>query len=209
MKITKNDRLFDNVNIAAIPDRHFRVLNALDVFIYRCLEKYEVIFQIVAQDKTGMNRNLVLMTWEIVDWLERTRKILGYGAGLKKSTPEFQMIMRSLENAKELRNTLQHFDSFLNRSDTHDLAPLGAVSVIHTLDENNMKAMVYTLGTIKPETNLGNAQIPKVIYDEVDHVTLQLDGQELNISEMLRKLLPFYAHLREQISEKYPKKETI
>lgn len=204
MKITRNDRLFDNVNIEAIPDRHFRVLNALDVFIYRCLEKYEVIFQIIAQDKVGMNRNLVLMTWEIVDWLERTRKILGQAAGLKKNSPEFQMILRSLKNAKELRDTLQHFDSFLSRSSAYDLAPLGAVSAIQILDENNMKTSIFTLGTIKPETNLGTTQIPKMFYDKVDHVTLKLDGKELNISEILRKLLSFYAHLRTQISEKYP-----
>ena len=184
MALTQCNRLFDEANIELIPDREFRVLNALDVSIHRSLHKYEVIYQIVAQDKTEINRNLVLLTWELVDWFERTRKILGYGAGLKKKDPAFGLIIRALGNAEEFRHVLQHFDSFLKRSMETDFAPLGAVSVIHSLGDGSFRTLVFNAGTVRGETDMGATELPVRLHDQVDFVTLQIDGRTLNVSEI-------------------------
>ena len=135
MSLKQNETLFDNVDVLAIPEREYRVLNALDVAIHRCLQKYELIFQIIAQDKTEMNRALVLLTWELIDWFDRTRKILGYGAGIKKKEPAFVLAYKELEKAEDFRNILQHFDNFIKDTQNNLYAPLGSVSAIHCLGE--------------------------------------------------------------------------
>ena len=206
MAIKQNEGLFDNVDIDSIAARAFRVLNALAVSIHRCLQKYEVIYQIIDQGKTDMNRSVVLLTWELVDWLERTRKIIGNGAGLKKKDPVLQLLTRSLDNAKDLRNVLQHFDQFLTRSMKSDFAPLGAVSAIHKLDDETVEFFVYNAGIVKGETHMGQVEMPEEFFDNVDYVTLQIDGLNLNVSEIVRKLLLFYSRFRDQLAEKYPKK---
>ena len=209
MTLKPNDRLFDNADVASIPDREFRALNALDVSISRCLQKYEVIFQIVAQDKTEMNQSLVLLTWELVDWFERTRKILGCAAGLKKNESAFALITRSLKNAEEFRHVLQHFDGFLTRSQATDFAPLGAVSAIHMLADGSMRTLVYNAGTARSDTNMGSVKLPDKMNDPVDYVTLQIDGRELNVSEIARNLKTYYSSLRDRVSEKFPLSEQV
>ena len=57
-----------------------------------------LLWKIIAQDKVEMNQNLVLLTWELVDWLERTRKILGDGAGLKKKDTPFILVFNTIAN---------------------------------------------------------------------------------------------------------------
>jgi len=204
MAIKQNDQLFDNVNVDSIPDRYFRVLNALNVSIHRCLQKYEAIYQIIAQDKTNMNRSVVLLTWELVDWIDRTKKILRNGAGLQKKGTEYQLLTRLLKNSTELRNVLQHFDKFLTRSMDSDFAPLGAVSVIHQVDNDTIKAMVFNAGVVRSKTDMGRIEIPRVMHDDVDYLTLQIDGKSLNVSEVARKLLSFYSMLRDSLAEEYP-----
>jgi len=206
MAIKQNEGLFDNVNIESIPDRDFHVLNALDVSIHRCLQKYEAIYQIIDQGKTDMNREVVLLTWELIDWLDRTREILNVGAGLKKKEPELQLLTRSLKNAKPLRNTLQHFKEFLPRSMKSDFAPLGAVSAIHKLDDETFDVFVYNAGIVRGKTDMGQVKMPEEFFDNVDFVTLQIDNKSVNVSQIVRKLLPFYSRLRDQLAEKYPKK---
>ena len=198
-----DERLFDNVAVETIPDREFRVLNALDVSLHRCMYKYEMIYQIVDQDKTEMSQNLVLLVWELVDWLERSRRIMHLGTGFSK-TPRFRKIENSLKSVTDLRNTLQHFDNYIKDSGTTDFAPLGAVTAIHRIDSNVFRLLVFNPGLLRADRNLGGAQIPKTMTDRVDYVTLLLDKFELNLSPVMRNLHGYYEELRKLVSNKYP-----
>ena len=202
----QSDQLFDAVNIAAIPDREFRVLNALNVSIYRCLSKYEVIFQIIDRNETEYNREVVLLCWELVDWLERTRKILGLGAGIKKNDPEYILTYKKLESAEQFRHSLQHFDKYINESNDSSAAPLGSVSAIRMESKDEIMAVVFTPGLVRGSgVDLGNFSMPEKMIDKVDFVTLELNGERLNLSEIARKLLKYYEYIRESTAVKYPK----
>lgn len=198
-----DERLFDNVAVEIIPDRDCRVLNALDVSLHRCMSKYEVIFQIIDQDKIEMNQNLVLLVWELVDWLERTRRIMHLGTGFSKTT-KFRKIENSLRSVTDLRHTLQHFDNFIKDSRTTDFAPLGAVTAFHRIDSDEFRLLVFNPGLVRADTDLGGARIPETMTDRVDHVTLMLDKFKLNLSPVMRNLHGYYEELRELVSERYP-----
>jgi len=62
---------------------------------------------------------------------------------------------------------------------------------------------------LKITWNMGGVQLPKQMNDEVDYVTLQIDDQSLSVSEIIRKLLPYYELLRTQVAEKYPTTEVV
>ena len=210
MSMKQGDRLFDNVDVLKIPEREYRVLNALDVCIHRCLYKYELIFQIIDKNKTELDSTLVLITWELIDWLDRTRKILGYGAGLNKKDPDFILTYQQLDKAEDFRHILQHFDGFINKTNGNSYAPLGAVTAINWLGDkgqgNEFKILTFTVGNVRGVgVDLGSVEMPEIIKEKVDYVTLQFEDEKLNISEIAYKLLPFYESLRETIEIKYPK----
>ena len=198
-------RLFDNADVLAIPDRQFRVLNALDLSIHRCLFKYEAIYQIIEQDRTELNRNLVLLVWELIDWFERSRRIMNLGTGFGKNVAT-RKAKDSLKKVENLRHTLPHFDNFVKGSAEVDFAPLGAVTAIHRSVEKEFRVLVFNPGTVRGATNLGKVRIPEKTVERVDHVTLLLEGQELNVSAVARDVLDYYEELRNQISKSFPEK---
>lgn len=198
-----DERLFDNVAVVSIPDRDFRVLNALDVSLYRCMFKYEAIYQIIDQDKTDMNQSLVLLVWELVDWLERTKRIVRLGTGFPK-TAKSRKIANSLRSVVKLRNKFQHPKEFIPEPAARDFAPLGAVTAFHMLDNRQLRFLVFNPGLVKSDSNLGAALVPSVMADRVDYVTLTLDGMELNLSPIMRDLHGYYEELRHLLSNKYP-----
>ena len=202
----RSEQLFDSVDVSAIPDREFRVLNALNVSIHRCLSKYEVIFQIIDRDETEYNREIVLLCWELVDWFERTRKILGLGAGIKKNEPGYILTFRKLESAEQLRHKLQHFDRFINESKDPSVAPLGSVSAIRIDSNDELVCLVFTPGIVRSDdVGLGQFELPDKMVDKVDFVTLELNGERMNLSEVARELLKYCEYLRASIASKYPK----
>lgn len=210
-KLETKDKLFDNVDIEAIPERPFRVLNALDVSIHRCLSKYEVIYQIIDKDQTDMTRSLVYLSWELVDWLERTRKILGHGAGLKTKEPAYKILMSRLASAESFRDELQHFNQFVEQSIGTDFAPLGSVTALRADVVKNgsceeFSFLSFNLGALRGTQTMGHFEMPpKAMNNRVDHVTLHLGGEQVDLSKILEGLLAYYKQLRDDLAKEYPK----
>lgn len=208
--MARSDRLFDNVNVASICDRPLRVINAVDASIYRCLEKYEVIYQIILQQKYEMANNLVYLVWELVDWLERIRRLLGLGVGFERKTVHYREAVLALKEAEDFRHKLQHFDKFISSSVGGDQSLLGSVTAI--VNEGSepegiyatFRCVSFNLGLLSPGKSLGSMEIPEKMSDAVDYVTLHLGSDSLNLSKILRKLLKFYQEARVELAQKYP-----
>ncbi len=208
--MARTDRLFDKVDLESLNDRQLRVINAVDASIYRCLEKYEVIYQIIFQQKTEMTSNLVYLVWELVDWLERTRKLLGLGVGFDKNTDHYKEAVSALRVAEEFRHKLQHFDRFINSSVGDGQALLGSVTAFACEDiepNGNCKSFrfeSFNLGLLRGEKSLGSMVMPDRMFDSVDYVTLHLGADSVNLSKILRKLLKFYQEARSELAHKHP-----
>ena len=56
---------------------------------------------------------------------------------------------------------------------------------------------------------MGSVKLPDKMNDPVDYVTLQIDGRELNVSEIARNLKTYYSSLRDRVSEKFPLSEQV
>lgn len=211
--MARRDRLFDNVDLNALNERQLHVVNAVDASIFRCLEKYEVVYQIILQQKSDMIGNLVYLVWELIDWLERTRKLLGLSVGFDRKTSYYKDTFLALKAAEGFRHKLQHFDRFVNSSVGGDQALLGSVTAweykgVDTEGSyENLKFTSYNLGLVVGDKSLGYSELPEKMYDTVDYVTLHLGTDSVNVSEILRTLLKFYQHARSELAETYPIKK--
>ncbi|MEL7181064.1 MAG: hypothetical protein AAFN63_14635 [Pseudomonadota bacterium] len=208
--MARGDRLFDNVDIESLNDRQLHVINAVDASIFRCLEKYEVIYQIILQQKTDMASNLVYLVWELADWLERTRKLLGLGVGFDRKTIHYREAVSGLKKVENLRHKLQHFDRFVSSSVSNNQALLGSVTacvcegIESTGKHKRLRFESYNLGLLRAEKSLGSIEMPVRMLDTVDHVILHLGSESVNLSEILRKLLKFYQEARVELQQEYP-----
>lgn len=209
-KLARSDRLCDNVDVDSLNDRQLRTINAVDASIYRCLEKYEVIYQIIFQQKSEMAANLVYLVWELVDWLERTRKLLGLGVGFDRKTAYYKEAVAALREAEALRHKLQHFDKFVSSSIGEDQALLGSVTAcVHEGIEpdgkhERLRVESFNLGLLRADKHLGSFEMAENMFDPVDHVTLHLGTESVNLSPILRKLLKFYQEARVELAQKFP-----
>lgn len=211
--MARRDRLFDNVDLTELNERELRVINAVDASIFRCLEKYEVVYQIIQKQKTGMISNLVYLVWELVDWLERTRKLLGLGVGFNRKTIYYINAISALKKLKLFRNELQHFDKYVSSSCGGNQALLGSVTAYAYEGKGNagkpecLRIESYNLGLLIEDKLLGSTKLPDKMYDFVDYVTLHLGTEAVNISEIMRSILTFYQEARLELAQKYPMKE--
>lgn len=67
--------------------------------------------------------------WDIIDWSEKLRKLLGAARGIKKKDLWFKSIEEKLNKLKEVRDFIQHFDSNLNKSNDVGITPMGELTV--------------------------------------------------------------------------------
>ena len=115
------------------------------------------------------------------------------------------MAYRALSKAEDIRHVLQHFDKFIQKSIENDFSPLGAVTALKYLDENNVEFYSFVPGSIKSNNVAGTTDLNQRFVDKVDHVTLEFYEQKLNLSEIARTLQKYYEYLRSEIASKYKK----
>jgi hypothetical protein len=89
---------------------------------YEAIEK-EVCSHYVSPD------HIVSLGWDMVDWCEKLRKLLEVGRGFKKKDEWCKNILSDLDDLKDVRNFMQHFDREVNKSDQNYLNLLGLLKV--------------------------------------------------------------------------------
>lgn len=205
--------IFDDADATKIPERYLHWLNAFDVAAHRALDKYELIYQAFEKPEQMTNREVACMTWELVDWLDRTRKILGSLAGLKRKDPLRILAERSLQEMVEVRNILQHFNEHIIEAITADFAPLGSISAIVITKKGDDGSVIELAmpfvapGIVMGNKDIGSVSMPGRARDDVDHVTLHLGEESANLSNVMYKLMDFYKQTRVELAEKYPKEK--
>jgi len=58
---------------------------------------------------------IVSAAWDVIDWSDRLRKVLGVLAGIKKNEAWYQIAIRGVAAVEDIRHFVQHFDSNLTK----------------------------------------------------------------------------------------------
>jgi hypothetical protein len=98
---------------------------------------------------------VIATTWDFIDWVERLRKLLGYGAGLKKKEQWYKTLVAELGPIEHLRNFTQHMDGSLSECINSKTPLQGIVSAYCQFE--GMKG--YTVVICAPSTHSGGDQI--------------------------------------------------
>lgn len=131
----------------------------------------------------------VSIAWDIIDWSDRLRKLLGFGAGLKKKEGWYIEICSHLGCVEDARNFIQHFDRSINANLGASIPPLGHVTALIPV-ARGFEVKVMNAGSFYIEKGqdfkVGSFKIPKNIESPVDHISLFIGEHSVNLSELFR-----------------------
>lgn len=140
------------------------------------------------------NRNeIVALAWDLIDWLERARKIFGAVTGVPKKNDFYSEIIRLLEPAETFRQILQHYDSEVVRRAVTDMYPImgSVVATFRLGDAWCGRVLLSTPARFAgdKEINVAGARfIENGMQGDIDGITLSVTNHALNFSEILRAL---------------------
>lgn len=136
---------------------------------------------------------IVSLAWDIVDWLERARKIFGVISGIPKNNNHYSSIMKLLEPAERFRQILQHYDSEVIKRAVEGMYPvMGGVIATFRRGESWYGRILLSTPARFPGDKEVNIAGVKFIKDnmqgDIDGITLSVTSHAINLSEILCKL---------------------
>lgn len=106
--------IIDDIPKARVEARARITLNAI-VFVFDAIgvAYNRLTILLISSRGRDLGDQIIACCWDIIDWTERLRKLLGYGAGIKKKEDWFKALMKAVAPAEEIRHTLQHLDGHM------------------------------------------------------------------------------------------------
>jgi hypothetical protein len=130
-------RIYVSVNACAFVfnqiERRMRELYELLLeFDLESSQKKPLRAEQVSLDIGYKKRNeIVGLAWDIVDWMDRLRKILNSVSGVKRKTGWYKDLTDALSHAESLRNLFQHFDGNIKKFVDGSYPIMGSITAIY------------------------------------------------------------------------------
>lgn len=126
--------------------------------------------------------------WELIDWIDRLRKLLGYAAGLKKREDWYKNLVRALESIKHVRHFIQHFDGELNKYVASSFPLMGSIIAFFPANDGVYMEINVSSPTKTPYDNkiviTKNYVFPESITGEINNITFCLESNTINLSNL-------------------------
>jgi len=160
----------------------------------------------VSFDMGYAKRNDIVSTaWDIVDWLDRLRRVLGVIAGVKKEA-WYKLLMKSLAEVEDVRHHLQHFDKRLEELVGGSYPLMGAL--IASFPATPGRYTKFLLST--PVRYVADTAIrihwfrhPDVVRGEVDRVTFSVASVAINLTDIMVRVRKGKAQLAAYLHKRY------
>lgn len=147
---------------------------------------------------------VIMEAWTIVGNLNRFRCILEKVSGVKKNNPWFQLISRQIKIVEPSRHFIEHYDGRLEVLLTEVKPLLGHLSWLESSDAKEVVVKLSIPGRVRLFKGLGVVNpAGKKLIDSIDQITLYLEDNGLNISELYYRLHNFVKGLEKYIAREY------
>ncbi|WP_028875668.1 hypothetical protein [Teredinibacter turnerae] len=181
--------IVSEIPIESIDKRRHVLFNSLEFVFSQIENRYQSLAYQFLSNKEADQSVGVSLAWDIVDWSERLRKLLGFGAGLKKKDVWYTEILSHLDYVEDVRHFIQHFDRSINTNLEASIPPLGHVTALIPSDRGyNVKIM--NAGSFYLEKGekykIGGFKVPASVEYPVDHISLFIGAHSVNLSELYR-----------------------
>ena len=210
----KSKRIYVTVNAFAFSfnqvDSLFAELESLLKRYHQCQARCTVIHpRQVSIDMGCPDRNtIVRIAWDIVDWLERARKIFGAVSGVPTKDRVYKSIMATLKPAKDFRNILQHYDADVLKIALADQVPImgSVIARFKTVDSWMGRVILSAPARFAGDDAIGIYGVgfaENAMRDDVDGITLSVADRTIPLSEIILKLRADQVSLANYLKERY------
>jgi hypothetical protein len=201
--------IVSEIPIERIDKRKHVLFNSLEFTLTQIERRYNALVKEFLKYENTDQSIGVSLAWDVIDWSERLRKLLGFGAGLKKKEQWYTDIFSHLEKVEEARHFIQHFDKSINSNLDDSLPPLGYVMALIPSD-SGFEVKIMNAGSFYIEKGekfkVGGFRVPKSIEPPIDHVSLFVGQHSVNLSELSKAVIQakeeFIIYLRKTYIEK-------
>lgn len=203
MIISKNSRLREVYKNIKIDEKRRLFLEGI-LFIVDSIDKrYESIKVLLKPDAPAMD-DAIRDAWVIVDNLYRLKLVINSAPGLDKSTPSYQLVIRKLSPVEPLRHFIEHYNGSLEQI-YKDIKPIvGHLGYLKLLEDQKIGSVFAIPGSIRKFQGLGMVNpAGKQIRDNIDHITLYLGNDFVDISDIYYHLDIFVKDLESYISKNW------
>lgn len=151
---------------------------------------------------------IVSLAWDVVDWLERSRKIFGSLAGIPKKDQRYVSVMNALLPATKYRHMLQHYDSDVITTLVKNTFPLmGAVLAAYSDEKHNYgRVIISTPARYAGDQTIsiaGAKAIAAHAKSPIGSITLSLANATINLSVLFEELDSCTNDIREILKQTY------
>lgn len=136
---------------------------------------------------------IVGLAWDLIDWLDRVRKLLHVLAGVKREQqPWYRSAVRVLDQVEEMRHALQHFDRQMKQFIEGQYPLHGSVAATFPgrLAPTHTRILLSTPARFVADRKVTITQVsfPRRMEGEVDGITFSVGDRSIDLSEVMRVL---------------------
>lgn len=196
------------IDSTTLTRRAHTILNGI-AFVFDQIEsRYDLIHAyLLKYPETPRDEVVLGLAWDIIDWVERLRKLLGHGAGLKKKERWYKDAVARLAPAEVIRGQLQHFDRSIEFCLKNQLSVFGHLSAyVITPDHSGYFGVVAVANRERREGLRDNEVWMETVIDfhpPVDRMILSVGGGNANLTVLHRHLNSMRESFDDYVSRTY------
>ena len=194
-----------------LTDRPHAILNAVAFCFEQIEARYDRLCELLLQSKRENRFHEIISTaWDLIDWVERLRKLLGKGAGIKKKEEWYQVAMRVLAPAEDLRHFLQHFDNSVEECLDKNVSVFGSVSA-YCAEGDGYGVVIASSDWERPGTLADGEIWLKTDIDfhpPIDQIVLSVGGRKAHLTNLFLLIRQIKASFDDYVKRVYQEVES-
>lgn len=139
--------------------------------------------------------HIISLGWDMIDWSEKLRKLLEVGRGFKKKDEWCKSILADLDDLKDVRNFIQHFDREVGKSDQSHLNLIGSLKVrLNGKYYPNKSSWTFNIDDsidiflLQQQNRTFNFDTVEMSGDIIRSATLSLACNDINLNQLRSKV---------------------
>jgi len=145
------------------------------------------------KDPTDLAESAITEAWAIVDSLYRLRKLLEDTPELKQKSPEVQLFYRKTKCLKDLRDSIQHLDEYIEKYVSNKIPAWGRLTWVYPERHNRYKACMIVPGDVQPDLKLMSSHMGEKMRTPIDFITITTNNTVCltHMIDALDQLMPW------------------
>ncbi len=202
--IIKKDSILLKLHETKIDEKGQLFFDALSYTMQTIDESYSRLCNLLDVEGTTDNSPAMREAWDIVDNLYRFKCILGIIPKVKRNLPWFQLTLRKIGSVEASRHFIEHYNGELQELYDKVQPLVGYIAFLTLTGNKQATTAVRVPGKLRNYKGLHMINpAGKTLHGKIDHITLFLGDNQVNLSEMYYQLETFAAELEKYIQNNF------